>query len=166
MAEATLGDRPPHLRPAPASPKPPRCVRAGPVCERLPESSSGALCGLMAATSKSSVTTCPAASALASLQALPWTTTPLVSCDSSCLGHLAEGLCLATDHRAGQPGDLAGCRGPGLLLLLIGLRRPHLLLQLQLCPVSVQWSGLALPCLALVPQRIMGSMGLCAGEAG
>lgn len=46
-----------------------------------------------------------------------------------------------TDHRAEQPQHVAGCRCSGLLLLLTGLRGPHLLLQLQLCAVSMEVKG-------------------------
>lgn len=42
---------------------------------------------------------------------------------------------------AGQAGCLAGRRGPSVLLLLPGLRGPHLLLQLQPCPVSASGVG-------------------------
>lgn len=64
-----------------------------------------------------------------SLDALP-------GCPPPIPWYTAEGLCLAAGHGAGQPGHLAGRRGPSLLLLLLGLRGPHLLLQLQPCPVS------------------------------
>lgn len=46
-----------------------------------------------------------------------------------------------TDHGAEQPQHMAGCRCSGLLLLLIGLWGPHLLLQLQLCAVSILVEG-------------------------
>lgn len=49
---------------------------------------------------------------------------------------MAEGLCSVTGHGVGQPSDLAGCGGPGLLLLLTGFWGSHLLFQLQLRPVS------------------------------
>lgn len=46
--------------------------------------------------------------------------------------------CLLIAKWVDEPVYLAGCRCTGVLLFLLGLRRSHLLLQLQLCTVSDQ----------------------------
>lgn len=62
-----------------------------------------------------------------------------------------------TDFGTHQPQHVAGCRFSGLLLLLTGHRGPHLLLQLQLCAVSMELEGGPSGIGAGGPQEHLGS---------
>lgn len=127
VGEAMLGDRPPRLGPALASARAPGRMRAGPA---------------RAAVSVATVsgTGCP--NPRRGLAPLSWTTYHALAFPGPLIPrHPAESPCLASGYRTGRSGDLAGSGNAGLLLLLAGLRGPHLLLQLQLGPVSVGGAG-------------------------
>lgn len=127
VGETMLGDRPPRLGPALASARAPGRMRAGPA---------------RAAVSVATVsgTGCP--NPRQGLAPLSWTTYHALAFPGPLIPrHPAESPCLASGYRTGRSGDLAGSGNAGLLLLLAGLRGPHLLLQLQLGPVSVGGAG-------------------------